>query len=200
MKTFDAPDWMIEPFLKQGILGPDYYLYGAGRALGFVRTAAYELEVLEDGSETVGHQQKIAEYHAYAGISAARTAIDATAAWLNVRLGLGLGQSSVVNLSRKDFRTKVLVGRPEAQEYCRVLGDLGREIDEHRQRAQHREGLAVSYYLSQKLNFLSGWYLRPQGMSGHWEDALLLVELLRSWADEIEDNLRGIHDLVKGGK
>ena len=44
--------------------GVDYFLYGAGRALGFMRMAAYALD--EPYSS-----QKVAEYHAYTGISAA---------------------------------------------------------------------------------------------------------------------------------
>ncbi len=148
---------------EHGICKSDYYLYGAGRALGFVRMAAAALE--EPGGSEVAHiGQKESEYHAYAGISSARTAIDAVAVWLNVVLHLDVKQGPGINLSRKDFRDIALVNLPEpSKEYVEHLGELGREIDEHRQRAQHREGLAVSYYSSQQLNFLSGWYLRPKG-------------------------------------
>ena len=53
MKTFDVPDWVIAPFrrsagtgehCKLGVFEDDYHLYGACRALGFVRMAAAALE------------------------------------------------------------------------------------------------------------------------------------------------------------
>ena len=86
MKTFDVPDWMVGPFVTNGVSENDYYLYGAGRALGFARMAAYALDDPNYDTETIGHPLKVAEYHAYTGISAARTAIDATASWCNVVL------------------------------------------------------------------------------------------------------------------
>ncbi len=194
MKTFDAPEWMIEPFLKQGVLESDYYLYGAGRALAFVRMAAHTLDALSD-------DQKIAEYHAYAGISAARTAIDATAVWLNVRLQLGVKQGPEINLSRKDFWKKASKALSESQKELVLLGELGGVIDEYRQRAQHREGLAIARRLpSENLGHAGGWYLMPNGLSGDRAEDVHLVGILVGWADGIESNLREIHNLVKGGR
>ena len=187
MKTFDVPDWMIAPFMTQGFSEIDYSLYGAGRALGFVRMAAYALDEPYSG-------QKVAEYHAYTGISAARTAIDAIAVWFNATLQLDVVPGPEINLSRKDFRKKVSTASPEVSTYVQALGTLGKQIDQHRQRAQHREGLAISYHMdSHKLGHPSGWYLAIS--DDHTAD-LRLVDLLNGWADEIEENLREIHKVL----
>lgn len=191
MKTFDVPEWMIAPFLEHDISKSDYFLYGAGRALSFVRMAACALDERPD-------DQKVAEYHAYTGISAARTAIDAIASWLNVKLKLGLTPSPQINLSREKFRAKVLMVHPELEEFVQALCALGTTIDEHRQRAQHREGLAIIHHISslKESSHLEGWYLAPKGLSGNRSDDLPLVDLLTSWADEIECNLQEIHKIV----
>ena len=187
MKTFHVPDWMIAPFMTQGVSESDYYLYGAGRALVFVRMAAYALDETYSG-------QEVAEYHAYTGISAARTAIDATASWCNETLKLGVKPGNQVNLSRQDFREKLSQVQPQIWEYVEHLGDLGRKIDEHRQRAQHREGLAISYHMdSQKLGHPGGWYL---AIGGDRTADLRLVDLLKGWANEIEENFREIHKML----
>ena len=189
MKTFAVPDWMVAPFVTNGLSESDNYLHGAGRALGFVRMAAYALD--EPYS-----RQEVGEYHAYTGISAARTAIDATASWLEKMLELQVTQRYLVNLSRPKFKEKVSQARPEISKYVLVLGDLGNQIDEHRQRAQHQEGLAIRYKFSQNSKHLTGWYLAPMGLScGHTAD-LRLVDLLNGWADEIEENLREIHKVL----
>lgn len=184
MKTFDVPNWMIASFGSQGVIQSDYFLYGAGRALGFVRMAAYVLDEFPN-------DQKVAEYHAYTGISAARTAIDASACWCNVILKLGVKQGNKVNLSRQDFRGKLTQVQPQVSEYVEHLGELGSQIDRHRQRAQHREGLAIFYHMeSKKSKHPGGWYIAIS--DDHTAD-LRLVDLLNRWADEIEDNLREIH-------
>ena len=193
MKTFDVPDWIIAPFIAQGVSESDYFLYGAGRALGFVRMAAYALD-----REIPSSQFKVAEYHTYTGISAARTAIDATAAWINAMLDLGVSPGYQINLSRKDFRAKVSEGRSGVKEYCQALGDLGEGIDKHRQRAQHREGPAICYHSSifKEKSHLVGWYLMPEGLSDGREADLRLADLLKRWADDIEGNLQGIHKVI----
>ena len=137
---------------------------------------------------------KVAEYHAYTGISAARTAIDATASWCNRILHLGVAQGPQLNLRLKDFQDKVSKASPEVVTYIQALADLVGEIDKHRNRAQHREGLAISYHMdSQKLGHPGGWYL---AISGDQTADLRLVYLLNGWADEIEDNLREIHKVL----
>ena len=193
MKTFDAPKWMIDPFREHGICRVDYYVYGAGRALGFVRMAAHALGELSN-------EQKIAEYHSYAGISADRTAIDAIASWLNAKLELGVKQGPGINLSFGDFRGKALANLPESsKEHVEHLGELGREIDLHRQRAQHREGLALVYHEgSEESDHRGGWYLAPKGLSGDRALDLRLADLLGAWADKIEGDLRAIHTMVIG--
>ena len=194
MKTFDVPDWMVGPFVTNGVSENDCYLYGAGRALGFARMAAYALDDPNYDTKPIGHPLKIAEYHAYTGISAARTAIDATASWCNVVLELGLKPGIQVSLTKKAFRTKVSKASPGVTTYVQALGDLGEKIDEHRQRAQHREGLAISYHMdSQKLGHPGGWYL---AISGDHTADLRLVDLLNGWADEIEENLHEIHKVL----
>jgi hypothetical protein len=54
------------------------------------------------------------------------------------------------------------------------------DIDKHRQRAQHREGLAVVQYQP------GGWYLAPDGIQNPRSDDLPLPQLLDGWADAIE--------------
>ena len=192
MKTYDVPKWMIAPFLAEGVSDSDYFLYGAGRALGFIRMAAYVLDLEVPSSEF-----KVAEYHTYTGISAARTAIDATASWLNQVLKLGVPQGNQVNLSRPDFQTKIVTHLPKAEKCIQSLGDLGNKINEHRQRAQHREGLAIIHHLdSKKFEHTGGWYLAPNGLSSDRADDIRLPDLLHSWADEIEANLQAIHKTV----
>ncbi len=200
LKTFEAPEWMIGPFVDHGVSNDDYYLYGAGRALGLVKMAACALDDLGHGAEVRGDPQKIAEYHAYTGISADRTALDAIAGWCNSALQLGMSQGNQLNLSRTDFQSKVLMAQPQIVEYVKALGDLGKEIDKHRQRAQHREGLAIIRHTdSKKLGHVGGWYLMPNGLSGERADDLCLADLLRTWGDKIEGNLREIHKRVVQG-
>lgn len=105
--------------------------------------------------------------------------------------------------------------------YVKALAELATKIDEHRQRAQHREGLAIRYKFSRNSKHLTGWYLSPKGLSGdhaplaprfffplggwylaplglsgdHTAD-LRLVDLLNGWANEIEENLRQIHKVL----
>ena len=186
MKIFDVPNWMIAPFMTQGVAESDKYLYGAGRALGFVRMAAYALV-------QIPNDQKVAEYHAYSGISAARTAIDATASWLEKMLELKVARSFLVNPSRQEFREAVSHVRPEISKYVNNLGVLGNQIDVHRQQAQHREGLAILNKFSRKSQHLTGRHL---AMSGDHTADLRLVNLLNGWADEIEENLREIHNVL----
>ena len=118
---------MIAPFISQGVSQSDYFLYGAGHALVFVRMAAYALDESPN-------DQNVAEYHAYTGISAARTAIDATASWLEKILELQVARRYLVNPSRQEFREEISQVQPEVSKYVKNLGDLGNQIDEHRLR------------------------------------------------------------------
>ena len=191
MNTFDVPEWITEILLANGVGEDDYHLYGAGRALGFVRMAAHALDESIAGD---GLPFKEAEYHTYAGISACRTAIDATASWLNRKLQLGLAPSPRINLSRIDYQKKIFKECAGIQKQILVLGELGKYVDIHRQRAQHREGLAIMRHLkSVEKNHEGGWYIAPEGLNGDRASDLLLKELLFGWADEIEANMRAIH-------
>lgn len=67
-----------------------------------------------------------------------------------------------------------------------ALGNLGTEIDPHRQRAAHREGLALRAYSTGR------WHLAPNGLRFAPKDDVDVVQLLRGWADQIEATLRGI--------
>lgn len=190
MKTYDVPKWMTAPFLAEGVSDSDYFLYGAGRALSFVRMAAYALD-------EPPHDQKVAEYHAYTGISAARTAIDAIASWLNAKLQLGSKAGPSIDLSKSDFRAKVLEVQPDIEKQAKALGTLGKTINEHRQRAQHREGLAIIHHSdSKESGHTGGWYLARNGLSSDRADNIRLPDLLHSWADVIEAALQGIHKMV----
>jgi len=61
---------------RRDLVDADYHLAGSARDLGFVKIAADELD-------EVGNELGIAEYHAFAGVSGARAAVDAAASWLN---------------------------------------------------------------------------------------------------------------------
>ena len=98
MRSSEIPTCIIE-FLAMKVddcdwTDADYHLYGAGRAVAFVRMSA-------DALDSLGNDQKVAEYHTYCGISAARTAIDATASWLRLELGLGIRSLVQVDLKKK---------------------------------------------------------------------------------------------------
>ena len=187
METYDVPCWMILPMWENGLGESDPYMYGAGRALGFIGTAATALQQLDN-------KQKEAEYHAYAGVSAARTAIDASACWLNLKLQIGQKNNSSLDLSKKGFRTKIAEKLAPACAPMKGLGTLAKEIDQHRQRAQHRDGLPLSYHgESTALNHPGGWYLvTAASQYDHLLD-LPLCDLLRSWRKQIEQNLFSIH-------
>ena len=194
MRTYDVPDWITTSLVKHGISENDYLLYGAARALGIVRMAADALDDLDQWTESLGNPLKIAEYHAYAGISASRTAIDAAAAWLNARLQLKVSPRHQINLSRDKFQTRVLRDQPQLKLYVQELCTLGNDIDLHRQQAQHREGSALRYHEdSQESGHPGGWYLAPKGISGDHTADIYMAEVFRSWAYKIETNLHSIH-------
>jgi hypothetical protein len=73
----------ITRFMRhRDLVDADYHLNGVGRAIAYTRIAAQQLRNIR-GSE-------MADYHAYAGVSVARTAIDSMASWLNQWSGLNL--------------------------------------------------------------------------------------------------------------
>jgi hypothetical protein len=73
------PRCITQFMLNRDLVEADYHLNGVGRALSHVRVAAQQLR------NTNGRE--MADYHAYAGVSAARTSIDSMASWLNLWSG-----------------------------------------------------------------------------------------------------------------
>jgi hypothetical protein len=94
--TYDVPECIVTFIRHRDLRDEDYYLYATGRALGWVRMAAFQLERTDDF--------KLAEYHAYAAICAARTSIDAFANFLNRFLSLGLSPPTESDLAKNRFR------------------------------------------------------------------------------------------------
>lgn len=173
--TYDIPECVIDYIKKRPRLkDEDYYLAGAGRALGWMRIAAAQLARSND------FELKLAEYHAYAGISAARTSIDAFANFLNCFFSIGFSPSPEIDLAKERFRNKIKAAEPRISADVDALARLAIQIDPHRQKVQHREGPALVRYSNEQ------WYLAPQGLRGSRDADENLVDLLGRWADEIE--------------
>ena len=183
LQSYDIPECIVNAWVRKGALtgAADYHLAGSGRAIAFVRMAADALEKLDNA-------QRVAEYHAYCGISAARTAIDAAASWLRLSLKVSVRSPLYVDMKKQAFRRKVIDKVPQLERQADTLGELAEAIDEHRQRAQHREGLAMIFHEPGKqVVHLGGWYLAPKGLSAQRDCDVYLAELLREWAGGIED-------------
>ncbi|MBI4505601.1 MAG: hypothetical protein HY691_08705 [Chloroflexi bacterium] len=207
MQIYDLPDWLLDEaerflFATNATRHQDSgkHLYGAGRALGWVRMAADALAVVPCAD------LKLAEYHTYAGVCAARTALDAIASWLRIwlladRKGYEKADARS-NLTHRTFRRDVmqaLSGRvgDGFRQKLEALGNLGTKIDPHRQRAAHREGLALRPADS-SCPGTCRWHLAPKGLQfGHGDD-VDIVQLLREWADEIEAHLRDVLVATRG--
>jgi hypothetical protein len=154
--------------LKRDLVEADYHLNGVGRALSHVRIAAQQLR------NTNGRE--MADCYAFADVSAARTAFDSMASWLNLWSGVNRRSSGAVDLNNERFRRAVDPRIPQAMiASIDVVNRIGvDQIDQHRQRAQHREGLAVIKYEP------GGWYLAPEdiqhprahGPNDTWPDLL----------------------------
>jgi len=111
LRTYDVPDWITESLVGRDLTGADYkYLFGFGRALGFARTAA-------DAIDALGNELKTVEYHAYAGVSASRTAIDAAAHWVRVRLPIHVTKVTQVDFKNKRFRGEIVKAKPQTEPY-----------------------------------------------------------------------------------
>ncbi len=183
MEEFNFPDCIVQALVGKSLTNADYHLAGAGRAVAFIRMAAMALENLDN-------QQIVAEYHAYAGISATRTAIDATGSWLRLLLALDVKTLSQVDLKRQDYRQKILAKAPGIQPFVESLGKLAGVVDEHRQRAQHREGLALIHHLpAAELAHPGGWYLAPNGLRGKRQENIRIPDLLKDWAERAEQDI-----------
>ncbi len=178
MKSYDVPGCVLEFMRHRDLVDSDYSLYGAGRAGGWVKMSADAIDMLSNDD------LKVAEYHCYAGVSAARTAIDALANWLNAQLALGQ-RGLTIDFKKSAFKDLIEEKAPSATEHVEQLASLATRIDESRQRAQHREGLALLWHEP------GGWHL-TQGLQAPRESDEHLASLLRRWADEIERAICGI--------
>jgi hypothetical protein len=96
--------------------------------------------------------------------------------------GLGRNPSASVDLGNKRFRKEIdaLVLSAMLAHLDRLNSIATNEIDRHRQRAQHREGLAVVRHEP------GGWYLAPEGAQRPRSQDLPLADLLLSWPNAIE--------------
>jgi hypothetical protein len=192
----NVPDFIIELVVGKDVRPDFYYMCAAGQNLVFMEVAATHLEADAD----LDHPE--AAYHIYAGISAARSALDAASHWMRTTLSLPVSSLLACDLTKREFR-KLLRDAGQAQlahEFSRH-GDLFKRIDDYREMLQHREGLASMpvVYPSQR----RVWAVPKdpsQGMNGiplgFWE----VPELLRSWRLEIEGILRQIVSAVESSK
>lgn len=187
MKSYDVPECITNALIEQmkmeggGIKDLNYHLYGAGRAIGFVKMAADAIEELDV------FERKPAEYHAYAGISSARTAIDASASWLNLMFSISKKPGPQIDLAKERFRGQIVGYSAKLDEDASALSQIAKEVDGHRQRAQHREGLALDFHAAGiKVPHTEGWYLAPLGISTPHSEHIYLPTMLREWANRIE--------------
>ena len=178
MRVYDVPDCIVEFLARRDLVDSDYLLYGSGRALCWLKMSA-------DAIKALPNEGKEAEYHAYAGISAARTAIDALANWMNAMQGLG-SRGLAVDFKKKPFKKLIEEHSPSLFSPATQLGDLAAEIDEHRQRAQHREGLALVFYNAEGTDAQGGWHLAPHGLQGARSTDIYLPDMLLGWSTTIE--------------
>ena len=188
MNTYAVPCWMVGTWRGNE---SDFYLYGSGRALGFVRMATTMLAEL--GVE----HQKEAEYNVYAGISAAFSAIDAAACWLNSELDIGNPNNAGLSLSRPKFIGKLCEKKPKLFEHLDALGTLGDTIGKYRNKLQHRGGSPVRFQEdSEKLNEEAGWFLITEGSTEGSQPDLRCINLLENWSLQIEKELFSCHHEV----
>ena len=183
MNANDLPNCVARFVYHRDLVDADYHLFGSARDLGFVKVAADELDEM-------GNDLGIAEYHAFAGVSAARAAVDAAASWLNELDELGL-RGTRIDFKKEPFSRALLSRRPQLAQVAERLSGVLDQIDEFRQRAQHREGLALAFYATQPGGPTGGWYLTRGLQSPRGEDQHLST-LLHSWARLIEEELCSI--------
>ena len=140
MKTFDAPEWMTAPFLTEGVSDSDFSCTGLAVHWDSSERPADALDAEDPSPEF-----KVAEYHTYTGISAARTAIDATASWLNQVLNWACLKGTESNLSRTAFQTKILNFGLKPKSSSSLWAILGRKLTN----------------TANELNMEKGWLLGP---------------------------------------
>ena len=170
----------------------------------FIRIAANQLEAL---TEEFAME---AEYHASAGMNAARGVADSTASWLNGELGLGAKEGNALSLTHNPFLYKVAAKLPKVEEHLRRLAAWAGVFHTQRLKAQHGNGLAMFYGKVLRTDnqdideILKGWFLHPADIPGgafdlkgpRWESTeeflTLLAPLLRRAANEMEEALEQV--------
>jgi len=177
MKTYEVSPCITRAWQGRDLAEADNYLYAAGRAVTWVHMAADAVQVAQD--------LKLAEYHTYVGISAARSAIDAIASWLRVRLFPSDKQGTSIDLAKTGFRARLQpCVPPSVMASIETLGRIARDdVDIWRQRAQHREGIQPI------LRESGAWYIAPLGLASPHTEQVHLADLLKEWADRIEHEL-----------
>jgi hypothetical protein len=183
MRSYDVPTCIIEFFRHRDLVDSDYALYGSGRAIGWLKMSA-------DAIEELPNELKEAEYYAYAGISAGRTAIDALANWLNAVLKLEKRRTAI-DLAKDPFRKLIENSAPSIAVHADRLGALADMIDGPRQQAQHREGLALQFRNAEGTNEQGGWHLAREELQEPG-NSIYLPGLLREWATSIEEEVCAI--------
>jgi hypothetical protein len=186
MHDHEIPDFIISRYggsTGRPIVDQEFLLLGAGRDIAFVRMAADALED-SDSAERFdpAGSQRSAEYHVYAGISAARSALDALSAWLNHELALGC-TGAAIDLNKRRFRERLRARRADIADALEPAATLVKEIDRDRQRVQHREGSALTRYVP------GVWHI-TDGLLAPRDNDRPIVELLRGWADRAEELVR----------
>ena len=118
MKEHEIPTCIVRALRDKvpELASKEYYLAHCGRAITFMRIAADEVDNL-------GNYQRHAEYHAYAGISAARTSIDAAANWLNSSYAICKPSPAVdFKPGKSQFVSKLPATAPEESTFAIVPG------------------------------------------------------------------------------
>lgn len=195
-------------FLKGNLAGrdpwfADDYLLAGARAVCWVRSAAGFLEQLAAGASP--GDRALAEYHTYAGVSAARTALDALANWLRVVLLIPDAEfvPSQRDFAVSKFRRRLKKEEPHLGATLGSLFILTKEIDPLRQAAQHREGIPISFaVLKEAPSQGARWRLKgrsfERGRVSKTYRELELVALLSGWADQIDTQLQQLLRALPG--
>jgi len=129
---------------------------------------------------------RVADYHAYSGVSSARTCVDAFTCWLNGWFDVGMTRAAI-NLIREDFwkrlQAKICAyADPTLVTSVRKLRGLAKEIDAYPQPAQHRDGLPVAR--------LAGvWRIAKSSSEKVTSSNADAAALLRFWADRAETEI-----------
>jgi hypothetical protein len=168
----------------------DYFLRHCGRSIVRIRIAA-------DGLDSTAFIWE-ADYHAYAGVSSAYTAVDTFSNWLSSLLGLVWQRVTDVGLDKSEFRERVRERiSPAMYAHICELRTLLAAINPYRRPAIHREGLIVTRVsTSQRPQWTwSVWTQDQSRLGADFNDA---TGMLRNWADRLEASVGAAIDLAPG--